>query len=151
MSAWYLVGVSHLSFVSRTGVLEDFQAPRAHWDAGPATHQDVPMSGWCVADTLPPVSTGADRDLQLQPGRTQLLGDIFGEIQKPLVRKQLSFGKWDVKGAMTGQARRVLRLQTTAAVFASIAHGSSQAAWFASEARVWLRSGHGANSAISPS
>ena len=107
--------------------------------------------GWCATDPQPPVSTGADRDLQLQPGRTQLLGDIFGEIQKPLVRKQLSFGKWDVKGAMTGQARRVLRLQTTAAGFASIAHGSSQAAWFAVGARVWLRSGHGANSAISPS
>ena len=49
MSAWYLVGVSHLNFVSRAGVLEDFQAPSAHWDAGPATHQDVPMSAVWVS------------------------------------------------------------------------------------------------------
>ena len=83
-----------------------------------------------MTDTQPPVSTGADRDLQLQPGRTQLLGDIFGEIQKSLVRKQLSPSRLGRQGAMGGQARRVLRWPITAPVLASVCNGSNQAPWF---------------------
>ena len=63
-----------------------------------------------------------------------------------LVNCQLGMGAWR---PMYGQARRVLRLATTAAVVAPIANGSNHAPWFPSGARAWVCFRHGGNSANS--